>query len=105
MARRTVALARSARQLSKSKNGRRSTRSNRILSGSLARPGGSDWSELEQAFFDAAPPDEPGPTAEPERFDDLPAPAQPDAGSLAPLRRLLASASTAVRRLLSRPRS
>jgi hypothetical protein len=28
------------------------------------------WSELEQAFFAAAPPDDPEPAAEPMRFDD-----------------------------------
>jgi hypothetical protein len=31
----------------------------------------SPWDELEQGFFAAAPPDVPGPPAEPMRFDDL----------------------------------
>ncbi len=30
-----------------------------------------DWTDLEQAFFDAAPPDEPEAPAEPAHFDDL----------------------------------
>jgi hypothetical protein len=34
------------------------------------RPDESAWSELEHAFFAAAPPDDPAPAAEPERFDD-----------------------------------
>jgi hypothetical protein len=34
-------------------------------------PGAGDFSDLEQAFFVAAPPDEFAPAAEPERFDDL----------------------------------
>jgi hypothetical protein len=33
------------------------------------------WSELEQAFFAAAPPDDPEPAAEPMRFDDDTTPA------------------------------
>ncbi len=32
----------------------------------------SAWSELEHAFFAAAPPDDPEPPAEPMRFDDEP---------------------------------
>jgi hypothetical protein len=32
---------------------------------------GGKWSDLEQAFFAAAPPDEPVPPAEAPRFDDL----------------------------------
>jgi len=40
-------------------------------SGPPARSEGSAFSDLEQAFFDAAPPDEPAPPAEPERFDDV----------------------------------
>ena len=36
--------------------------------GTGAKP---EWSDLEQAFFDAAPPDEPAPATELERFDDL----------------------------------
>ena len=41
------------------------------------RPDESAWSELEHAFFAAAPPDDPEPAAEPLRFDDdtTPAPA------------------------------
>lgn len=31
----------------------------------------ADWNDLEQAFFESAPPDEPEPPAEPARFDDL----------------------------------
>ena len=30
-----------------------------------------EWTDLEQAFFDAAPPDEPEAPSEPARFDDL----------------------------------
>jgi hypothetical protein len=33
-----------------------------------------EWSDLEQAFFAAAPPDEPEPPAELDCFDDLLAP-------------------------------
>jgi hypothetical protein len=105
MGRRTVAFARSARQLSKSSNSRRSTRGNRTPSGAIARQNIPDWSELEQAFFDAAPADEPAPAAEPERFDDLAAPVQQTADVFAALRRLIASVSAAVRRLVSRLRS
>ncbi len=31
----------------------------------------ADWGDLEQAFFDAAPPDDPEPPEEAARFDDL----------------------------------
>ena len=31
----------------------------------------SAWTDLEQTFFESAPPDEPQPSAEPEQFDDL----------------------------------
>jgi hypothetical protein len=34
------------------------------------RPDDTAWSELEQAFFAAAPPDDPEPVPEPLRFDD-----------------------------------
>jgi len=34
-------------------------------------PARAPWSDLEQSFFDSAPPDEPQAPAEPERFDDL----------------------------------
>jgi hypothetical protein len=105
MARRNVALARSARPFTKSKNARRARRQERNPSGTGARGAGPEWSELEQAFFDGAPPDEPAPAAEPERFDDLPGLARLDADPFAWLRRLAASASAAVRRLVSRLRS
>jgi len=31
----------------------------------------ADWSDLEETFFAAAPPDDPAPPAEASRFDDL----------------------------------
>ena len=53
----------------------------------------SAWSDLEQTFFESAPPDEPQPSAEPERFDDLipAAPSRPQWTEL--LQRLIAALS------------
>jgi len=45
------------------------------------------WTDFEQAFFEAAPPDEPEPPAEPLRFED---PASPASGRRLPPQSLLA---------------
>ena len=60
------------------------------------RPIESDWTELEQAFF-AAAPSEDQPAAAPESFDDLVAEGPPD--PLAGLRRALAVLRAAAGRL------
>jgi hypothetical protein len=73
MARRHLAPAASARPPSKNKK-RRSRGIKRNAPASADRGKGAEWSDLEQAFFASAPPDEPDTAAEPERFDDLLAP-------------------------------
>ena len=75
MARRHLALATSAHSPSNNKK-RRSRGTDRNAPVSVPRGKESVWTDLEQAFFDAAPPDEPEPAAELERFDDLVAPEQ-----------------------------
>lgn len=50
---------------------RRSRGRKRNGGGPPAPTEGSAFSELEQAFFEAAPPDQPAPAAEAERFDDV----------------------------------
>jgi hypothetical protein len=50
---------------------KRSHRSNARIENPSRRPDKGSWSDLEQAFFAAAPPDMPGPAVEPECFDDL----------------------------------
>ena len=50
---------------------KRSRRTKRNETAQVRRADEAAWSDLEQAFFAAAPPDEPGPPAEPVRFDDL----------------------------------
>jgi hypothetical protein len=63
------------------------------------------WSELEQAFFDSAPPDEPPAPPAPESFDDLAPPPAPRSGWLEALRRRMAAAgATVFRRLAVRAR-
>jgi hypothetical protein len=47
------------------------------------------WSDLEQAFFESAPSDEPQPPAEALSFEDLAADEPPPAGMPAGLRRAL----------------
>jgi hypothetical protein len=99
MAKRSVALARSSRPVPNSKlQPRHARRSPPASISSLERTAGSAWNELEQAFFDAAPPDEVETGAEPERFDDLDAaaPARGGAG------RALSPAWAAIRRLFGR---
>jgi len=59
------------------------------------------WSDLEQAFFDAAPPDEPIAQAELERFDDLVAPEQHK--RVSGWRQAAANVWVALRRLLFGP--
>jgi hypothetical protein len=73
MARTQLALATSAHSPSK-KHKNKKRRHRGIDRNAPASDGAGDkpeWSDLEQAFFDAAPPDEPEPVAELERFDDL----------------------------------
>jgi hypothetical protein len=53
------------------------------------------WSDVEQTFFDTAPPDDPGPPATPQGFDDLLA-AEPQRPTTA----WVARAATEARRLL-----
>ena len=67
------------------------------------RPDKGSWSDLERAFFAAAPPDQPGPAVEPECFDDLQAagPSRPELP--AGLQRLL-NAATRLVGVLSAPR-
>ena len=67
MSRRHPAVAAAVRPLS---DKRRSRRSNRSVERAPARQPEPLWTELEQAFFDAAP-SEHDPVAAPECFDDL----------------------------------
>jgi hypothetical protein len=63
--------------------------------GDLPKPSESGtWTDVEQSFFAAAPPEEPQPPAEPPRFDDLPAPPprRPRRAILARLRPSVAAA-------------
>jgi hypothetical protein len=50
---------------------KRSNKNRPRIENSSRRPENGPWSDLEQAFFAAAPPDRPGPAVEPECFDDL----------------------------------
>jgi hypothetical protein len=43
----------------------------------LARPAQPVWSQVELAFFAAAPPEQPEPAAAPDSFDDLVPPVPP----------------------------
>jgi len=52
------------------------------------------WSDLDQAFFAAAPTDDPGPPPEAPRFDDLSSEAPPERATW-PITRLLARISAA----------
>jgi hypothetical protein len=100
MARRHLALATSAHAPSKNKN-RRSRGGKRNAPASVARGNGTDWSDLEQAFFAAAPPDEPSPAGEPECFDDLLSLERRE--KVGTLRQTAAAAWAAFRRLLFGP--
>ena len=55
---------------------------------------GAIWSDLDQAFFAAAPPDDPGPPPEAPRFDDLLPTASPERIRSRPAR-LMAAISAA----------
>jgi hypothetical protein len=109
MAGRRLALTESARALSQSpaKKKKRSGRGKRNAPQTPAL--GPEWSELEQAFFAAAPPEEPQSAAEPELFDDLLELAPSRRQPVGAARRALAVAGAALRRLLfgaaPRPRS
>jgi hypothetical protein len=100
MARRNLAVATSANAPSKN-NKRRSRGIKRKAPASDARGNGGDWSDLEQAFFAAAPPDAPGPAVELECFDDLLAPERRQRGGA--LRQAAANAWGTFRRLLFGP--
>lgn len=65
-----------------------------------ARATAATWSDLEQAFFDAAPPDHPEPAAEPACFDDLGAPTVPWWERVGAMWPAIASAGAALRRLV-----
>jgi hypothetical protein len=112
MARRNLALATSAHSPSKNKK-RRSRGINRNAPASVPQGNQNGWSDLEQAFFDAAPPDEPEPVAELERFDDLAVPerhervgafGQAASGAWAAFRRLLFGPARPSRPVSSRQR-
>ena len=64
----------------------------RVADGSR-RPPEPVWTDLEQGFFASAPPDEPQPSAEPERFDDLVATAPTGRRFTEVLARLIAALS------------
>jgi hypothetical protein len=67
MSKRHSAVAAAVRPLS---NKRRSRRSSRSVDQGTARQPEPVWTELEQAFFDAAPSED-DPVQAPESFDDL----------------------------------
>jgi len=56
--------------MAKHKRPRKMKTNHRAADGSRRSPE-SAWTDLEQTFFESAPPDEPQPSAEPEQFDDL----------------------------------
>jgi len=104
MARRHLALANSAHSPSRKKSKQKRRRSREIAGNApaSATPGNqAGWSDLEQAFFDAAPPDEPKPSAELERFDDLVVPERHESVSV--FGQAMANAWAAFRRLLFGP--
>ena len=68
MSKRRLALAPSTRPVPTKGRARREERKSR---GTLPRKDVPVWTDLEEAFFAAAPPDEPVAASAPERFDDL----------------------------------
>jgi hypothetical protein len=80
---------------------RRSRGRKRHSTGECGRGPDPAFDDLEQAFFAAAPPDEAAPEATPDCFDDLVG-TEPEARDpLAGLRRALAAARVAVKRLFA----
>jgi len=106
MARRHLASAAFALSPSKNKNKKRRSRGiDRNAPAAAARGNGAGWSDLEQAFFASAPPDEPETAAAPERFDDLlaPLPCEDSRERFGALGQAVVAAWGAVRRLLFGP--
>jgi hypothetical protein len=107
MARTQLALATSAHSPSKqntktNRNKKRRQRGNKQNAPASEVAGAkAEWSDLEQAFFDAAPPDEPEPAAELERFEDLVVPDRQE--RVAGLGQTAANVWAAFRRLLFGP--
>ena len=77
--------------MAKHKRPRKMKTKDRAADGSRRSPE-SAWTDLEQTFFESAPPDEPQPSAEPEQFDDL-VPAAPTPQWTELLQRLIAALS------------
>lgn len=75
----------------------------RYVDGLMAGTHVAEWSDLEQAFFDSAPPDEPEPAGEPECFDDLAAPRRPPLEHLGGLLSGVAAAFAALWRVAFDP--
>jgi hypothetical protein len=98
MARTHLALATALHSASKKK---RSRGIQRNAPASTREGDPTAWSDLEQAFFDAAPPDEPEPAAELERFEDLVVPDRQE--RVAGLGQTAANVWAAFRRLLFGP--
>jgi hypothetical protein len=94
MARRQLVVARSAQVRSNKRNRRRGERK------PTARPSEPGFTELEQAFFASAPPDQPAPHEAPECFDDLGPRAAPAPDPLAAVARALSGAWAAIRSFL-----
>jgi hypothetical protein len=80
---------------------RRSRGRKRNGGGPPARTDERAFSDLEQAFFAAAPPDDPGPAPEPERLDDAGAPPLGRAAWFEALRWAAATTRTALGRFLA----
>jgi len=80
--------------MSKKPRSRRGKRNSGSTTTGAAPP---TWSELEQSFFAAAPPDVPQPAAELERFDDLDVGMPARRGGFPELLRHLLDAVSAVR--------
>jgi hypothetical protein len=100
MSKRRLALAPSNRPVSNPPRTKgRARRDERNSRGTLPRKDVPVWTDLEEAFFAAAPADEPEAPSAPERFDDLEAaaPAHDEAPLLlrisAALRRLVGAGS------------
>jgi len=92
MSKRRLALAPSTRPLPPQGRARRDERKSR---GTHPRKEVRVWTDLEEAFFAAAPPDEPVAASPPERFDDL-----DRAASVSDEPPLLERISAALRRLV-----
>jgi hypothetical protein len=81
-----------------SKSKKRRSRERRKAERALQRSSSPVWTDVEEAFFAAAPPDEPEPAAAAESFEDLGGPGPPVQVRASWLQSLLGALRTAFRR-------